>query len=225
MNSGMGTFRYTKTIFLLFVLIGALFISISICASSGGISAWPAKLTIRMNGEFPEKEIEYKIYVQNLNQYAINASARIENPPEYYLNKTYTFIPDLSWIKIKQNTSYLSARQTTSFDVLIDIPDKEKSLHYNERWEVLVVVAGIRYGSPPTNVTFINTEIGVKIIIITPERENMQTPYNSTFIIVPIVVIFTIFVAFVFLTKKKKRVIHKKTPSLFYFKQRKFKNK
>jgi hypothetical protein len=224
MKSGMGTFRYTKTIFLLFVLLGTLLISISICVSSGGVSVWPAKLIIRMGGEFPEKEIEYKIYVQNLNQYAINASARIENPPAYYLNKTYTFIPDLSWVKIKQNVSYLSARQTTFFDVLIDIPDNEKSLHYNERWEVLVVVSGIRYGSPPTNTTFINTEIGIKIIIITPERENMQTPYNSTFMLVSVVAIFTIFVAFVFFTKKKKRTSPEKKPAVFYFEKRKFKN-
>lgn len=219
MKSGMGTFRYTKTIFLLFVLIGTLFISISICVSSGGISVEPARLTIRVGVDFPEKEIEYKIYVQNLNQYAINASARIENPPSYLLNKNYTFVPDLSWIKIKQNTSYLPARETTFFDVIIDIPDEVKQLHYNERWEVLVVVSGIKYGSPPANSTFINTETGIKVFVITPERENMQTPYNSTFMIISIVTIFTIFVAFVFFTKNKKRGVTKKKHAVFYFKK------
>lgn len=214
MKSRMGTISSVKVIFLaLLFLLESLFILVSTPASSGGISAWPATLTINMPEDFPEKEIQYKILVNNLYTHDINISAKIENPIPYRLSENYTFIPDLSWVKIASNTVHLSAKQSTFVEVLIDIPDKEKPLHYNERWEVWVIVSEIKDALPGT--TAITTELGIKLFVNTPEREKMQMPN-----LLPIFFIIMLFTALVvFVLYAKKRAFHKKKSAVFYFKK------
>lgn len=217
MKSRMGTVRNIKIIFLISLfLLESLFILVSIPASSGGISAWPATLTITMPEDFPEKEIQYKILVNNLYEHDINISAKIENPISYRLGEDYTFIPDLSWVKIKLNIVHLSAKQSTFLEVLIDIPDKEKPLHYNERWEVWIIVSEIK--DELSGTTAITTELGIKLFIHTPERAKMQMPglLPIFFIIVVFMVVLAVFILYV-----EKRTFHKKKPAAFYFKKKK----
>ncbi|GAH07132.1 unnamed protein product, partial [marine sediment metagenome] len=96
-----------------------------------------------MPEEYPEEEIRYEIEVDNLNSYDINVSAEIENPGLQYLKKDYTFIPDLSWVSTTPEILYIPAYESRFLEVIITIPDEEKPLHYDERWEVWVVISEV----------------------------------------------------------------------------------
>jgi hypothetical protein len=50
----------------------------------------------------------------------------------------YSNIPDLSWIKVTPNPLSIPANPNGYFAIEIVIPEKEKTLHYDESWEVYV---------------------------------------------------------------------------------------
>ena len=221
MVSRMGTIRNIKAMFLASLfLLESFFILSSAPASSGGISVYPPDVTVVMRDVFPEKEIKFRIQVNNLYTHNINVSARMENQISYRLDANYTDIPDLSWVKITPNVFNLSAKQSKFLEVTIDIPNKEKPLRYNERWETCIVISEIQDKSAA-----ISTELAIEIYIKTPEKAQMQI--SSQFILLFIVVGFIVLAICILHVGvgKKKRTFTEKKSAVFYFKKRKLKNK
>lgn len=218
MRSRMGILRNIKVMFITSLfLLGSLFILMSIPAFSGGISVMPPDVTITMKDVFPEK-IEFNVGVENLYRHDINVSAKIEKQISYRLTENYTDMPDLSWVKITPNIVHLSAKKSKLLNVTIDIPDEEKPLNYNKRWEFVVVFSEIKDNSTP-----IKTEIAITIHIETPKSAKMQMP--SSYILFVIVGGFMILIVFILYVKNKKRTLTGEKAVVFYFKKRKLKNK
>lgn len=213
--------RRIKTLFLVSLfLLGSTLIFSSPPVLSGGINIWPGKLTITMPEEYPEEEIRHKIEVNNLNSYDINLSAEIENPSLYNLKKDYTFIPDLSWVSITPEIIHIPAHGSRFLEVIITIPDEEKPLHYDEHWEVWVVISEVKNQSSPG--TVISIELAVKLFINTPpERVKQQIPQILYLILLFIIVGLIAVATFVFYAKKRERITYKKRPVILYFKKKK----
>ena len=212
--------RRIKTLFLVSLfLLGSTLIFSSPSVLSGGISIWPGKLTITMPEEYPEEEIRYEIEVDNLNSYDINVSAEIENPSLHYLKKDYTFIPDLSWVSTTPEILYIPAYGSRFLEVIITIPNEEKPLHYDEHWEVWVVISEVKDQSPGT---IISIELAVKLFINTPpEKVKQQIPQTLYLIMLSIIVGLIAVATFVFYVKKRKRITYKKRLAILYFKKKK----
>lgn len=212
--------RRIKTLFLVSLfLLGSTLIFSSPPVLSGGISIWPGKLTITMPEGYPEEEIRYEIEVDNLNSYDINVSAEIENPSLHYLKKDYTFIPDLSWVSTTPEILYIPAYESRFLEVIITIPNEEKPLHYDERWEVWVVISEAKDQSPGT---IISIELAVKLFINTPpEKARQQIPQTLYLIMLSIIVGLIAVATFVFYAKKRERITYKKRPAILYFKKKK----
>jgi len=213
--------RRIKTLFLVsLVLLGGILIFSAPPVLSGGMNIWPGKLTITMPEEYPEEEIRHKIEVNNLNSYAINLSAEIENPSLYNLKKDYTFIPNLSWVSTTPEIIHIPAHGQRFLEVVITIPDEEKPLHYGEHWEVWVVISEAKDQSSPGAVIAI--ELAVKLFINTPpEKVKQQIPQILYLILLFIIVGLIAVATFVFYAKKRERITHKKRPAILYFKKRK----
>lgn len=210
----MGTLKNIKVIFLASLfLMGCFFYLLSTSASSDGISIWPPSVTVDMKDVFPEEEIKFKIQVNNLYSHDINVSTKIENQISYRLKEGYTDIPNLSWIKITPNILNLSAEQSKFLEVTIDVPDEEKSLHYNERWEVCIVVSEIKEEH-----TTISTEYAIGIYIKTPEIEKAQN--FDTLLLLLIGFGFIALVVYILYLIKRKKIFPSKKPNFFYFKKR-----
>ena len=209
-----------KIIRTLFFISIFLFVSLNIFSfspvSSGGLSIWPGKLTITMPDGYTDEEILYEIKVSNNNAYDINVTGEIQNPSLHRLNENYTFIPDLSWVQTTPDIVHIPAKESRFLELIINIPDSEKPLHYNERWEVWVVISELINQSQDAG-TFIQTELAVKIFINTPSaEEKAQMPLFMYFI-------FTFFIGLitvcVFYFKMGKRAIYKNKKVVFYFKK------
>jgi len=215
----MGIVRNILAIFILSLVLLESFFIIAASPASGGISAWPAKLTITMKDVFPEEEVSYKIQVNNLNPYDVDVSAKIDNPIPYRLKDGYEFMPDLSWIRVVPNKIHLSAKESTFLEIFMDVPDVEKSQHYNKRWEAWLIVSDMKNGSIGS--TTIVTQLGIKLFIVTPEKAEMQISYGPilVFFIILIIVMAAVFVLYI-----KKEVPSNKKPSVFYFKKGKKEN-
>ena len=213
--------RRIKTLFLVSLfLLGGILIFSSSPVLSGGISIWPGKLTITMPEQYPEEEIRYKIEVNNLNSYDINVSAEIENPILHHLKKDYTFIPDLSWVSTTPEMLHIPAHGSQFLEVIITIPDEEKPLHYDERWEVWAVISDVKDQLPPG--TAILIELAVKLFINTPpEKVKQQIPQTLYLILLFIIVGLIAAATFVFYAKKRERITNKKRPVILYFKKKK----
>jgi hypothetical protein len=223
MRYRMGILRNIQTIFIVSLFfLESFFILISTPAYAS-IAVSPPDATITMNDVFPEKEIKLNVNVENQNRYDTNVSARIENQLPYLLKENYTDMPSLSWVKITPNIVHLSGKQSKLLEVTIYIPDEEKPLQYNKRWEFVVVLSEIK--DEPANTVNIVTEVAIPVRIKTPESAKMQIPYNQIMVIFFIVMVFVALIIFMFYAKKKKRVISKEKPTVFYFKKRKLKNK
>lgn len=213
--------RRIKTLFLVSLfLLGGILIFSSSPVLSGGINIWPGKLTITMPEEYPEEEIRHKIEVNNLNSYDINLSAEIENPSLYNLKKDYTFIPDLSWVSITPEIIHIPAHGSRFLEMIITIPDEEKPLHYDEHWEVWVVISEAKDQSSPGPT--ITIELAVKLFINTPPKKVKQQIPPTLYLILLFIIVGLIAVAmFVFYAKKRERITYKKRPVILYFKKKK----
>jgi len=211
----MGIIRNIKVIFLVSLfLLGSLLVLFSNSVSSGGISVWPPEVTVNIKDVYPEEEIKFKIHVNNLYPHDINVSARVENQIPYRLKKNYTNMPDLSWIKLTPNIVNLSAKQSKFFEVTIDIPEKEKPLNYNEKWEACVVISELK-----DKPSLIATEYAIRIYIITPEKAKMQV--SDMFLLLFIASGFIALVICSLYMGKRKKMFANKKPIVFYFKKKK----
>lgn len=207
--------------FVSLLLLEGILMFISPPVISGGISACPAKLTITMPEGFPEETIKYTIQVNNLNSYVINVSATVDNPIPHRLKKNYTFIPDLSWVEITPDLLYIPPHESAFFEILINIPDEEKPLHYNERWEVWAVVSEVKNEALPGTIDTA-TKLAIRFFIHTPpEKVKQQIPQTLYLILLFIIVGLIITATFVFYAKKRERITYKKRPVVLYFKKKK----
>lgn len=210
----VGTLRNIKVIFLASLfLLGSFFYLLSVSVSSDGISVWPPSVTVNMKDVFPKEEIEFKIQVDNFYAKDINVSAKIENQIPYHLKDGYTDIPNLSWIKVTSDIFNISAKQSKILEVTINVPDEEKSRHYNERWEACVVVSEIK-----DEHTTISTEYAIVIYIQTPEKEKMQN--FDTFLLLFITIGFIALAVCILYLRNRKKIFTSKKPNFFYFKKK-----
>ena len=168
--------------------------------TASSMKVWPGKQYITINRWYGEND-DIKnpiIYVTNTESYGLNVSVRVDSPHISTMDEGYSFIPDLSWVKTDPEILYLPPYSTGEIEIFIQVPESEQSLHYNERWETLVVV------SPPMETgggLNVQTELAVKLFIRTPTGEAEQIQYIP---IVFIVIFLIIVVLVIFYGKKKK---------------------
>lgn len=191
-------------LFMFFVLLANILIFIP--ASVEGLSAAPAKLIIKMPEGYPEGEIDYRITVHNPSSHGINVSARIANPSPDKKTENYSYIPDLSWVKTVPEIMYIPADSSRELGLSMDIPDTEKPLHYNERWEVWTIISEIQ-DQPSSKNTMIQVELAIKLFINTPSQAaKMQIPQNLYLILGITVGATVIAIAIRFVKKRKKEI-------------------
>jgi hypothetical protein len=163
----------------------------------------PGKLTITMEGDYTKEAVTCFIYATNPWTYGVNASAKIQNPSTSDLSEGYTFIPDLSWITVKKGKIYIPPKATGKFEIVIDIPENQKSLQYNKKWETWVSISN----DEPENVSgggvVFKISLAVKLFIHTPQGNNLVAAQPFYFIIV-IVVPIAITCAVIFHSKKRR---------------------
>lgn len=208
--------KRTALVLLLFLLIVGNFLLLASPVVKGGVKLSPAKLIITMPEGYPEEEIQYKIKVTNPYSQDIGASSKAINP--WDITENYARIPDLSWVKILPENLIIPADSFKEFEVVIDIPESEKMLHYNERWEVWVLTipksaAGVKGGA------VIQTQLAVRLLIHTPGTMKQQTPQNP-YLIVGIIIGFILIVAAVFYARKRRN-IEADRAAIYYVKKKK----
>ena len=214
MTIRVGTLKSIKVIFITSLfLLGCFFYLLSVPALSDGISVWPPSVNVDVKDAFPKEEIKFNVKVDNLYASDINVSAKIENQIPYHLKDGYTNIPNLSWIKVTPDIFNISAKQYKVLDATIDVPDEEKTLHYNERWEACIVISEIK-----DEHTTISTEYAITIYIQTPEKEKIQN-FNTLFLLFIIVGSIGLAVCILYLRNRKK-IFTSKKPNFFYFKKK-----
>jgi len=187
---------------ILFIFIIFLFFSTCFSMITSGIKIWPGKYNIDINRWPTEDEIVENptIQVTNTDSYDINVSVRVDNPSTATLTKSYSLIPDLSWIRVDPEVLHIPAGSSEIIEIFIEVPENEQSSHYNEKWETLVVI------TPPIKIgdgINLQPEIAVKLFIETPVREFAQIQY---IIILLFIFVTIIIVSISFYVKKKKRV-------------------
>jgi len=215
----MGFVRNVTAIILVSIfLLESITILLSTCSSAGGIAVWPPDITVDMGNKFPEGEIKFNIQVSNRYTNDINILASIENQIPHHLRGDYTNFPDLSWITITPNDFILPGMQSKILEVTITIPDEEKSLHYNERWEACIVIAE----NKDTD-SVIAVEYAIEIYTKTPERAELPISNALLFFLGAVGAIAVVAVCISYIRRRKTAVAEKNVA--FYFKKRKEKNK
>jgi hypothetical protein len=208
--------RLTLFIFLFLLVAGNIFL-IASPGVRGGVKVSPAKLFITIE-EYPEKEIQYKIKITNPFSQEITAYAEVIHP--YEMEENYTRIPDLSWIKLLPETLDIPAHSYNEIEVLVDIPENKKMLHYNESWETWVLVAprvkSIWGGS------VLQVQLAVKLFIHTPKGTMKSWALPAPYILYPTIGVIICLIAFftIFFYIKKKRTIKADRAAIFYVKKK-----
>lgn len=213
--------RKTSAFILIFLFVGNMFIFSTLHARAG-VKVEPAKLVIDMLEGYPDSGIHYNIRVTNPFSYDIQATSQVIHP--YSLRSNYIRIPDLSWIEVKPEELTIPANSSKEFEMFIDIPDEEKPLHYNEGWEIWVIITPKCYtivDDDPMGITF-QTRLAATVLIHTPPWERkMQIPLNIYFILLPIFVFIALFIVLSYM--KKKRNVKTNRAAIFYIKEKKSK--
>lgn len=206
-------------IFLLFLfLAGNIILLTSPCVKSG-VKVSPAELIITIE-DYPEKEIQYKIKVTNPFAWDITAYSKVIHP--YDMKENYTTIPDLSWIEILPDTLDIPANSYKEFEVFINIPDNKKMLHYNQSWEVWIVVTP-RLSSFSGGGALIQLQLAVRLLIHTPTGTMTSWTLPAPYILYPILGIITCLMVLsaAFFYVNKKRNIKADKSAIFYVKKKK----
>ena len=189
--------RKIAVVFLVFLFLFTCF-SVTV----GAIKIWPGKHYITINRWYePGENVRNpKIQITNTESYDMNISVRIDNPSVPTLDPGYSVIPDTSWIKTVPEVVFVPAGSSEFIEVIIEVPESQQSLHYNEKWETLVVISEPIESGGGIN---IQTEIGVKIFIQTPEGEILKIQYTHILIaiIIPLLIIFMV----AYILKRKRR--------------------
>ena len=213
--------RKMSAFLLIFLFMGNIFL-FSTSHARAGVKLEPAKLVINMPEGYPDSSIHYNIRVTNPFTYDLQATSEVIHP--YSLYDNYKRIPDLSWIEIKPKELTIPANSSQEFEMFIDIPDEEKPLHYNESWEIWVLIIPKCFtmvDGNPMGLTF-QTRMAAVVLIHTPPWEyKMQAPLTIYFILLPIFVFIALFM--VLLLIKKKRNVKDNRAAMFYIKEKKSK--
>lgn len=211
-----------KKLTIVFLIILILFPSFSV-VTNGGFEIWPGKLTITMNEWYDEwVETKYnKIQVTNPYSYGINVSVKLDNPSVEVISDGYSFIPDISWIKVEPSIIYLPPHSSNTFEVIIEVPKDEQSKYFNEKWETWAIIDSNLYPGGLGGMNF-KVELAVKLFINTPKGEASLSQY------LPIVLFsffsfFVIIIIFIYIKKRKSYTIKdtKANPSLFFYRRKK----
>jgi hypothetical protein len=214
--------RKTWTLTFLLLLAGNMILFATLDAKAG-VKVDPAQVVISMPEGYPEEDVQYKIRVTNPYSFNISVSTRIVHPFEENFKEGYARIPDLSWVKTVPEEPYIPANSHKEFGLIIDIPDKEKPLHYNESWEVWLIVIP-HYpsggeGQEQVGAT-LQTQVAVRVLINTPSGEmKQQMPQNLYFILGIIMGLIAVVIASSYLKKKKRGIYRSSKVSVFYFRK------
>ena len=202
-----------KTIVLLLIIL-VLFSSFSLKAQAG-IKIWPGKIRVEMNKWFDdEKEIKQPIQITNPYSHGVNVTSRIENPSLKAITESFSPVPDISWITTSTDRLYIPPKSSDNFEIIINIPEDQQELYYNEKWETNVVISSdIPIGPEGGGMNF-KLEIAVKLLIITPESKEEGFQYFYIFIF--IFLIFIVLTISSYIKKKKQKL-----SSIYYFKNKK----
>jgi len=188
-----------------------------------GVKVEPAKLVVNMSEGYPNSDIHYNIRVTNPYPYDIKVKGEAIHP--YGLSKNYKRIPDLSWVEIVPETLVVPANSSKEFEMFINVPGKEKQLHYNESWEVWVLITPKKSSKIEGDQgvgTVIHVRSAVKVLISTPPGENkMSFPHSFYIILIPIVGFIVLFTILLFMKKKKDTQSSK--AAIYYIKDKKSK--
>ncbi len=205
------------TIFILFLLIAGNILLFASPLAKAGVSVSPGKLVIKMPEGYPKREIQYKIKVTNPYSKDIHASSRVIHPFE--LTEGFTRIPDKSWVQIIPETLDIPANSFKEFEVVINIPESEKTLHYNESWEVWALILPKRHGT--TGGAVIQIQLAVKLLVHTPTGEmTVQRSQEDTYLILGIIIGLIVLTTAYFYTRKKRNArVNRK--AVYYVKKRK----
>ena len=186
-----------KTLFLIFLFfLGGILIFSSSPVMSGGISIWPGKLTISMPEGYPDEEIRYEVEVTNKNSFDIDVRVEIENPSIDEFKEGYTFMPNLSWISVSNDTLHISESESEIIEVIIEIPHDKKPLYYDEHWEVRLVISEASQGG------LIKLELASRLFINTPSLTLDEG--ISVLLVIFLIIVGSIVIVFIFYTKRKK---------------------
>jgi hypothetical protein len=210
--------RLTLSFILILYIAGNIILLASPCVKSG-VKVSPAELIITIE-EFPEKEIQYKIKIAN--PYATNVHATVEAKHPYNLSENYTNIPDLTWVKILPDTINVPPKSSKEFEILIDIPENEKTIHNNKSWETWIIVTPKIITGTKSSVV-IQVQLGVKLFINTPTGTEKSRTLPPAYILYPmlgVIVGFIVFYAAYFHIKNKKNIKANEN-AIFYFKKNK----
>ncbi len=182
------------------------------------IQLWPAKLEIKISN-YPDDEIQYKkISVTNPENHEVTVTVDVKHPLANRIHENYSYIPDLSWVKVTPEILDIPPKSTGFFTVHIDIPEKQRSQHYNEKWEVWVIFNEKLSGGK--NQSNIRLSLASKIRINTPSGEITQrSPYNI-FIILFIIGGLFFSLILIYFSKGNKKSKNKKTAVYFFRKKR-----
>ena len=200
--------RFVKKIIFLILV----FLILSMCFSmiTSGIKIWPGKYDININ-RWPnnnEKVDTPTIQVTNTESYDINVSIRVDHPASETITEGYSFIPDLSWVRVIPEKLFIPAGYSDELELFIEVPESEQSSHYNEKWETLVVI------TPPVKkgqgINF-QTELAVKLFITTPKGEYAQIQYIFI-LLCTLILIIIVLIALNHVRKKKRISIKNKKP-------------
>lgn len=197
---------------IVFTLVFIILIT-SFSMGVSGIKIWPGKHHVTINKWYTDanRVDRPKIQITNTESYPIEIAIRVDNPSVKALTEGYSFVPDLSWIKVIPENLVIPGEGSDFVEIIIEVPEDEQSSHYNESWEAYVVI------SPPLNSgggLNIQTELAVKLFIKTPEGEVTSIPY--LIILLFLFILTTIIYAFLSNIKKKKS-----KEVMFYFKKKK----
>lgn len=206
------------TIFILFLLIAGNILLFASPIVKAGVKVSPSKLVIRMPEGYPTKEIQYKIKVTNPYSEDIRAESKVINP--YELTEGLTRIPDKSWVQIIPETLDIPANSFKEFEVVINIPEGEKTLHYNESWEVWALITPKR--SSAKGGAVIQIQMAVKLLVHTPTGEMtvQRSQEEDTYLILGII-IGVIAVPTTYFYIRKKRNARANRGAIYYVKKRK----
>ena len=215
---GDGYSKKTKlTFFILIILLTSVFLVVTSDSVKSEIQLWPAKLEIEISN-YPDDEIQYKnISVTNPEKYNVTVTVDVEHPPSHRINENYSYIPDLSWVKVTPKNLDIPPKSTGFFTVHVDIPEKQRSQHYNEKWEVWAIFYEKIDGKNESN---IRVKLASKIRIHAPPGDITQGSPYSTFIILFVMGELFFFLVLIYFSKNDKKSKDKKTAVYFFRKKR-----
>jgi len=207
---------------LIFISFLTIILSTSVLTEAG-IKVKPAQLILEMNNGYPENDITTSIGVTNPYSYDIQASARVITPWDFTEN--YVFIPDSSWIEVYPKTIDVPANSSEKFYITLKIPENEKPLHYNESWEVWILVTPHLPSKVEGQMGLaLQVQYAIKILISTPPIEKGMQTSRDIYIFFVIFLMFTGFILVILYSRNKKKIQKNCKAAIFYVKKNDNKN-